>query len=801
MYLVQKNTRRKKNMKMRKRIAALLAVAMVAALMPMTAFAASENRVSKVAKVAQDTLLEENDRPTLNIKLKDGMSSGQAFYVTLDGAYWSKAGSTGFDTEKYEETNGVIHSKDTDAMQAEVARESILTGAKRVAADKLAISFDGDDLEITAVGNIDMDDVISIALSTFVEDAEATVAIDGHTSSVDDMDPRVFAKTSDDGSINLIVGDAKDFAKKGDFADITIREPYKGAFHSETQKLDADERLSFTVELRDSDFTFDVSDAKITGKKGFSRLSDEATVAHNRKENGDIIEDELRITLPKASQLAGKEIGEFVIEDVEVSAKLRAAQGEVRATARNVKGKLLNGTQTFTGANHTDFSTELKMKEEYEVRTGHEVEVEFTLAEQVEDSLLNNRTIEFNISNGAKFKDGSVEVKAGNSDVDSGNDVTTSFQSGLIKVDDASNKYDRFDFDKFKRATGEKAEYVFKATIFVPNNFDGDEVILTAEGNALTETHEVVAAKVIRPIEVEVTPVDIKVGLRQQVGGKIVIKETEKEAILRNYTDERRKSVKDAKIQILIEDGDRDLQITDADIAVTEGDLLLDLDGKVVSDGMITIPVKRQSTKPSTIEVTNIEITANRNVPEGKYDIKVGGQALSKNTQLFEFYDDGALKDDVYGEEYYMDPIAVTEFINITTKNPEDFTGTTAAKVSFVLGSSEYIVNGKATPMDAEPFIKDGRTMVPIRYVSQALGVSPEQVAWEQSTQTVTIIADKVIQVKLGSRTMVINGANVPMTASAELVSDRTFVPIAEIARALNVSVEWDEATKTATFN
>ncbi|MDD2553215.1 MAG: NPCBM/NEW2 domain-containing protein [Desulfotomaculaceae bacterium] len=46
-------------------------------------------------------------------------------------------------------------------------------------------------------------------------------------------------------------------------------------------------------------------------------------------------------------------------------------------------------------------------------------------------------------------------------------------------------------------------------------------------------------------------------------------------------------------------------------------------------------------------------------------------------------------------------------------------------------------VNGQQVTSDVQPFIQDGRTMVPLRVISEALGA---EVAWDQDTQTVTIV-------------------------------------------------------------
>ncbi|MFX4262639.1 stalk domain-containing protein [Pelotomaculum propionicicum] len=49
----------------------------------------------------------------------------------------------------------------------------------------------------------------------------------------------------------------------------------------------------------------------------------------------------------------------------------------------------------------------------------------------------------------------------------------------------------------------------------------------------------------------------------------------------------------------------------------------------------------------------------------------------------------------------------------------------------------KLIVNGQQVISDVQPFIQDGRTMVPLRVISEALGAD---VAWDQETQTVTIV-------------------------------------------------------------
>jgi len=56
------------------------------------------------------------------------------------------------------------------------------------------------------------------------------------------------------------------------------------------------------------------------------------------------------------------------------------------------------------------------------------------------------------------------------------------------------------------------------------------------------------------------------------------------------------------------------------------------------------------------------------------------------------------------------------------------------------IGKDFSSVNGKKFAMDTAPIIDHGRTMVPIRFVSEALNA---EVLWNGETKTVTVIYPK----------------------------------------------------------
>ncbi|MCL6479925.1 MAG: copper amine oxidase N-terminal domain-containing protein, partial [Peptococcaceae bacterium] len=61
--------------------------------------------------------------------------------------------------------------------------------------------------------------------------------------------------------------------------------------------------------------------------------------------------------------------------------------------------------------------------------------------------------------------------------------------------------------------------------------------------------------------------------------------------------------------------------------------------------------------------------------------------------------------------------------------------------VVFKIGVPYYVVDGR-TPgvkMDASPFIREGRTFVPVRFLGNALGLDDGRITWDGSTRTATL--------------------------------------------------------------
>ncbi len=129
-------------------------------------------------------------------------------------------------------------------------------------------------------------------------------------------------------------------------------------------------------------------------------------------------------------------------------------------------------------------------------------------------------------------------------------------------------------------------------------------------------------------------------------------------------------------------------------------------------------------------------------------------------------------------------------------------------------GNSNYLAQSVTTvslmledaPLatDIPAYLSDGRTMVPVRVISEALQA---QVSWDQEAQQVTIQLDgHAIVLTIDSASALVDGQvvtlydNVPATLVRDKGIHRTMVPLRFVTEQLGAQVLWDSETYTVTI-
>ena len=100
------------------------------------------------------------------------------------------------------------------------------------------------------------------------------------------------------------------------------------------------------------------------------------------------------------------------------------------------------------------------------------------------------------------------------------------------------------------------------------------------------------------------------------------------------------------------------------------------------------------------------------------------------------------------------------------------------------------IIDIKNVKFDVPPTIINGRTLVPLRAIFEALGATVE---WDDATQTVTSEkGDTKISLTINSNIMTVNGEEKTLDVPATLIDSRTLVPLRFVSEALGCKVDWD---------
>ena len=124
--------------------------------------------------------------------------------------------------------------------------------------------------------------------------------------------------------------------------------------------------------------------------------------------------------------------------------------------------------------------------------------------------------------------------------------------------------------------------------------------------------------------------------------------------------------------------------------------------------------------------------------------------------------------------------------------------GSKGVELKMTLGKTDYTLNGETKTMDVAPIIRNERTMLPVRYVAEALGA---EIGWDGATSTATLkTADTEIVITVGATTATVNGQAVTLDSPAFIENDRTYMPVRFVAENLGGTVAWDGATSTATI-
>ena len=807
---------------MKRFISLAVAAVMTASLLPATAFAATGD-VKATAKVVggenytedemkgTDGKIDVNDAPELQLTFTTADYSSSSvpdaeIEMTLDKAeFLENDGETVISSNTTEDDlTGLIYLKDDDGTYPLTANTSSgnyvfdtdsspdsVTPLTDSSGNVITISDvtvdDVDELSFTLTGKMERGWVLSYVLTSQLtrtsKNTEATISVDSDDMVITNGDDLVYASIESKG-ISVSVKDTVDVAVEevATLKDITI-EPSVGS----TFTGDRDDTLTLKL---NSGFEF-VVDSNTMVDGGSAGKYEMSTLTGYEYDDDEITFELCDYTGAESLKITGL--------------KVEATTAKEGATATLKVSMTGNDSVSVEVATVVDYAVSMSVDEDEDVpviysgvdvdNTGitddsdHE-SLEVSIDETFAGAWDNSKKFTLSLPEGVYAAD--VDVVADGIELD---------REDFIKAYD-NGEYEYFEFDKriFEENDSDNDPYELDVTftLVADPDFEGD-VVLTLSGDAMEE-QEVTIAKFVKPYTVSAQQNDLTIDYRNtEIPTDVVI--TEAEAGLWE---------KGTEFALTLDkiDFDDDATVTADDESGME---IKDVKTK---DGEIRFTVDSESDdEPATVTVSDLTLYMDRNLPAGAYDLNMyaldmlGVDSAEKAEDFdgsdFDADDKGYLPQTLLADEDTtvfvgdesddIDYTAKTGFVNIVTAG-SDTTGFTT-KLTVPIGENYLIAGETQVTLDAPAYINDeGYTMLPVRAISTSLGIDNNNVLWDQATRTVTILyGDRIISMTAGASVMYVNGSSIPTSSSVEIVNDRTFLPMRDLATALGVTdLTWD---------
>ena len=110
----------------------------------------------------------------------------------------------------------------------------------------------------------------------------------------------------------------------------------------------------------------------------------------------------------------------------------------------------------------------------------------------------------------------------------------------------------------------------------------------------------------------------------------------------------------------------------------------------------------------------------------------------------------------------------------------------------------KIMIDGSEAKAAVAPVVEDGRTLVPLRVISEALGADVE---WNQATQQATIkTAANTVVFTVGSANYTVNGSPKTLDVPAKIIGGSTMIPLRAFAESINAAVDFANDIVTVNY-
>ncbi|MGL5675480.1 MAG: stalk domain-containing protein [Cellulosilyticaceae bacterium] len=697
-------------MKLRQKLAMVLAAAMLVTAVPVTTMAASTNSFNKTISIVKDSVLDT----TTNLTLDFAIDKIDANATAADRTFFVNVTDFEFDADLYTAAN-------TPGVQV-----TILKNGKQA---KVVIDADA---AITA------NNKVSFPVFGQVKGEMPTLAVDGYDSLVNSGEYIIGSGESvTDKALKVVAGDQGKISIEGygEIGTIVIQEVVAGSSKEQVIK----------VELpRKSDVIFaDTQEVTATGDRGLAGLL-EGNATAVVAEDGRSME----ITLP--AHKAGATRGSVELTGIKVEPKdprKDCAEGAVDVT---VKGDKVADT-TITVGQIMASGIAIKTTKDFALEAGRATkELEIEIKENSIDTL-SGRNLYVNIE-GAKFvategltitEDGELVIKPSTNDnaldtvkvkVNVHADANTEGEIKLtVEGRDLEEKQEHVAGKVTKPFTVDAKGMTVKVGLAGQIDKDSNIVITEAEAGKF-EVGQQIVLDLGTKYNLDITAAKV------EVKGGLVFKQEIDEENNKLVLTVKEESEKDEPSTITI----KDIKV-DVDRTVPEGKLDAVLYGTAICSEYVDVAGK-DNDHIDGITLKDFVVIGTKNTEDNGNDLVSGTAAFKAGEKSFMHNEEEKAMDVaayISEKNYMMIPVRyLSEAFGVAADKIkfDQPTGTVTMfigekVVQLTNGSNIVLVNGVKVPMQEKMTIKDDRAFAPMGEIARVLGVDVE---WNNETKTAT---------------------------------------------------------------
>ena len=108
--------------------------------------------------------------------------------------------------------------------------------------------------------------------------------------------------------------------------------------------------------------------------------------------------------------------------------------------------------------------------------------------------------------------------------------------------------------------------------------------------------------------------------------------------------------------------------------------------------------------------------------------------------------------------------------------------------------AGDIVINGERMGVEPAPYVENGRTLVPLRFISENLGA---EVEYDDENRLVTVLKDdEKVELTIDNDTAFINEREITLDVPPQIKDGRTMIPLRFIAEAFDCRVDYESSSK-----